>query len=109
MPLIPGDRLTPSLRRAVLATFVHRWTHENARQSYSGRCPACVQRERCGQLSTVTLSDGQIVNWHDYHMPLQSDEDWLRAHAFHVTRGGRLDADASHCEPIIVADERTIR
>ena len=41
MRLVRGDRLSTAQRRHVLAAFVHRWTFENARQTYRGRCPAC--------------------------------------------------------------------
>lgn len=31
MRLVTGNHLTTAQRRQVLAAFVHRWTHENAR------------------------------------------------------------------------------
>jgi hypothetical protein len=46
--LVKGSELTPEQRSQVLAAFVHRHTHENARQTYGGRCPACEQVGRKG-------------------------------------------------------------
>jgi hypothetical protein len=98
MKLVRGDRLTASVRKAVLASFVHRWTHENAHQSYGGRCPACVQHRQCG---------GNSEPRHDYHVPLVTDEEWLRDHAFYVTTRGTLSAHHNHCEPAFLADDGT--
>lgn len=33
------------------------------------------------------------------------DDEWLRAHAFYVTRIGRLDLRYRHCEPDYFAEE----
>jgi len=100
MALVRGDRLTANQRKHVLAIFLHRWTHENARRTYGGRCPACVQQEQCG---------GEIVvsgkPWHDYHVPLMTDAEWLRNHAFHITVQGQLSRRYSYCEPASLADD----
>ena len=42
---IRGDELTLPQQAHVLSAFVYRWTYENARERYCGRCPACVQYE----------------------------------------------------------------
>jgi len=102
MELARGDRLTAALRRQVLAAFVHRWTHENAKQTYNGRCPACVQQRQCGGDMVV---DGKP--WHEYHVPLVTDQEWLREHAFHVTVNGRLSARHKHCESAFLAYDGT--
>jgi len=100
MKLVRGDRLTAALRRPVLAAFVHRWTHENAKQSYGGQCPACVQQRQCGGSMTV---DGKP--WHEYHLPLVTDAQWLRDHAFYITAKGTLSARHKHCEPAFLAND----
>lgn len=93
--LISGYRLSASQRQQVLAAFVHRWTFENAKQTYGGRCPACVQQRQRGGAPEV---DG--TPWHEFHVPLISDEQWLREHAFYIRKDGQLDARRAHCEPI---------
>ena len=103
MKLVRGDRLTAIQRHHVQAVFVHRWTHENARQTYSGRCPACVQQRQCG--GNMEINDKP---WHEHHVPLVTDEQWLREHAFHVTAKGRLSARHDHCEPAYLADDGTL-
>ena|SRR6266540_5307024 len=85
MKLIKGSELPPEARREVLATFVHRWTHENARQSYRGECPACVQRARRKGSKIVSG-----IPWHDFHVALTSDREWLADHSFWITNSGRL-------------------
>jgi hypothetical protein len=97
MKLVKGPELPPDLKADVLRCFVHRWTHENAKQTYGGRCPACVQR----------APDPLEVNgvpWHEYHVPLVSDAEWLAAHAFYVTRDGRLSSRHNHAEPAYLAE-----
>jgi hypothetical protein len=86
--LIHGKDLTDRQRAEVLATFVHRWTHENAALNYGGRCPACVQ-----------AGSKAAPDWHGHHKPLQTDEEWLECHAFHfVMDGSRLNAKRIYAE-----------
>lgn len=76
--LITGDKLLPKTRQQVLAAYLYRLTTENG---YPKNNP-------CG--ATV---------------PAISDEEWLRTHAFYVTRNGRLDRRYNRCEPAFLADE----
>lgn len=96
--LILGGDLNAVQRRQVLAAFVHRWTHGNARQSYQGRSPACVQQRQC---NGATVVNG--IPWHQYHKPLVSDEQWLGEHAFYFKVDGALASRPSHCEPMAIA------
>lgn len=105
--LITGDQLNDQQRRQVLAAYVHRWTHENAKQTYQGRCPACVQS---GGDHEVVLPPGQAgagevrKRWHDQHLPMVSDREWLAAHAFHFVKdGSRLHGRYQHAEPAYLA------
>lgn len=98
MRLVRGDRLPPQARRDVLASYGYRWTHENAKRI--GRCPACAQQAACGGAAEVNGTP-----WHEYHNPLVSDEQWLRDHAFYVTRLGALSRRHRHCEPGWMAEE----
>lgn len=97
MRIIRGDRLSAPLRAEVLARYVHRWTHENARQSYRGECPACAQSP-----------DRPREAWHAYHLPLISDQEWLRAHAFRVTKSQRLDQRSRWALPALFAEDREV-
>jgi hypothetical protein len=106
--LIKGADLNPDQRRAVLAAFVHRWTHENAVQTYRGQCPGCVQS---GGNREIVIPAGQQAAgevrkmWHDHHVPLTTDAEWLAAHAFHFTKDGlRLMGNRKHAEPVYMAD-----
>lgn len=82
-----------------------RWTHENAKQTYRGQCPACAQAGRngwpyiCGQALPGGPYSYTEAQWHAYHAPLVPDAEWLAYHGFHVTRKGELDDRYSHAEP----------
>ena len=95
--LLRGDKLSHTQRKQVLSAFVHRWTHENAKQSYGGKCPGCAQHTGSEAVNGIP--------WHDYHAPLVSDEEWIKAHAFHFTKdGSRLMANKNFAEPAYLAD-----
>ena len=108
MNYVRGDKLTPQLQRWVLAKYVHRWTHENAQQTYGGRCPACAQVSHWPYVCGQALPDGPHVytqeQWHAYHSPLISDAEWLAAHSFAVTKYGRLDERQKFAEPACMAE-----
>lgn len=95
MPKVHGTRLTPAQREQVLAAFVHRHTRENSIRTYGGRCPACEQVGPFPYTCGEALPDGPHVytrdEWHAYHSPLVSDDEWLAKYSFHFTMGGRLD------------------
>lgn len=80
-PIIRGDRLPHHLKQRVLASFIYRWTSGNARRESVWRGISGKPR-----------------------IPLISDEQWLREHAFHVTKAGTLDARHHHAEPAFMAD-----
>lgn len=112
MRLITGDKLSADTRREVLARFVHRWTHENARQTHGGKCPGC---EQSGNFPRHAAPKGQIgrqftrEEWHAHHTPLVSDAEWLATHAFHVTQSGRLSNRHSFAEPAYMAETEAAR
>jgi hypothetical protein len=77
LSLIRGDQLTTTQRRQVFDAFGYRWTAENeqrARQWLAERVP----------MSAPT-----------------SDEEWIRAHAFHCTESGAVML--RHAEPASLA------
>jgi hypothetical protein len=101
--LLKGIDLTDRQRAQVLATYVQRWTHENARQTYGGRCPGCVQSGPFPGVLRGQPSDGRVwteAEWHAYHVPLMSDAAWVAAHAFEFLKdGSRLSTRAHHARP----------
>lgn len=115
--LIRGDKLTAVQRAEVLRAYVHRWTHENAKQTYNGQCPGCMQSTRNGLIITGKKKPGPNemrlkvwtrAEWHAYHVPLITDDEWLVGHAFHFTAdGSRLTANR-HAEPAYLADSKVM-
>jgi hypothetical protein len=74
-PFKLGSELTPSERRDVLSTFVHRFTRD--------RIPAWARQTR----TDATL----------YPVQFDSDADWLAHTRFNVTAKGALDRRVSEC------------
>jgi hypothetical protein len=81
-PVIRGDKLPYRLQQQVLARFVYRWTTGNSQRESAWR----------GISGKPTI-------------PLISDAQWLKEHAFHVTKAGQLDARHAHAEPHYMADD----
>ena len=106
MKLIQGSSLNPSLRAEVLSRFIFRWTIENSREAYGGRCPACEQVAPFPYICGQDLPDGPVTHtresWHAYHAPLETDKVWLSKHAFYVTDRGKL-SEEKPCEPAYMA------
>jgi len=79
--LIRGDRLTQQQRNLVLAAFGYRWTRDNP------------VRERWWR-----GIEGKPT------IPLISDDQWLRDHAFHFVKdGSRMMRTRHHAEPAYMA------
>jgi hypothetical protein len=100
--LIHGTELTPAQRALVLRAFVHRWTHENAQQTYGGKCPGCEQSTRGGYIVTGPADAPKAwtrAEWHAYHAPLTSDAEWLSRYAFHFTKDGSRLKAPRYAEP----------
>ena len=75
-PLVRGDKLTPAARAEVLRAFIYRWTKDNERRE-------SVRRGISGKPT----------------IPLISDAQWLREHAFMVTKSGELSRSHRYAEP----------
>lgn len=101
MAIVRGDKLTADARADVLRQYVHRWTHENSRQTYAGKCPACAQHR-----GPATVNGKP---WHEHHAPIVTDAQWLRDHAFTVRQDGQLDRRTHHAHPACLADDREDR
>lgn len=96
-----GSELNSSAQAEAKARFVHRWTHENARQTYGG-CPGCEQATQGGRIITggapgIPLKEWTREEWHAYHVPLMTDEQWLANTQFAVNKDGSLNARIDHC------------
>jgi hypothetical protein len=80
--LIKGANLTANQIKLVKAAFIYRWTTENG------------QRE-----SAWANSEGKPT------IPLQSDDEWIKEHAFYFVKdGSRLMLNKHHAEPHYMAD-----
>ncbi len=80
--LIRGTELTLRQRRLILAAFSYRWTHENP------------HRRRVWS----SIKAGQPT------IPLQTDDQWLREHAFYFVKdGSRLSDRHQSCVPHYLA------
>ena len=77
MKLIRGDNLSPTNKAEVLRAYVYRLTTENG---YPQRNP-CNAR-----------------------VPAITDAQWLREHAFHVTRAGTLSRKHTYAQPACMVD-----
>lgn len=76
--LVTGDKLSKATRELVLRAYVYRPTHEN---NYPKHNPLRMR------------------------VPATSDEQWLKEHAFYVTKNGNLDNRFDHCEPAFMVQE----
>ncbi len=91
--LIPGKDLTPRQENLVLAAFTFRWTYESQRKHWLGKCPACEQQRRANGLLEI---NGK--SWHEYHVPLESDKEWLQKRAFWFNTAGTELSKNAYCE-----------
>jgi hypothetical protein len=109
MRLIKGSNLTADQRRLVLATFGHRHTHENAR-ARGVACVLCADSGGGADREIVIPAGEQAATevrkrWHDHHVAVQTDDQWLAEHAFHFTKDGRrLKTRPGYAEPAYLAD-----
>jgi len=78
MQLIRGDKLTVAQKEHVKRAYIYRLTIENG---YPEKNPCNVR------------------------VPAITDEQWLKEHAFYITKSGELSAKHKHCEPAFMADE----
>jgi len=83
--LIKGSTLNAKQREQVRAAFVHRHTVENG-QRFAEGCTLCHYRGD-------SLTGKTLAEWHAYHVPETTDDQWIADHAFHFVRdGSRLHA-----------------
>jgi hypothetical protein len=96
--LIRGDRLPHNLQLAVLRRFIYRWTSDNSDRARVYHCPVC-------NVPGGDPNGGVACRQYHPTMPLITDHQWLKEHAFHVTKdGARLMENRRHAEPASLAD-----
>ena len=104
MKLVRGDRLNREQRRHVLAAYMYRWTTGNVRRAEAyGTCPCCGVP---GGLPEPTLRDESRMACRQHHpvIALQTDEEWLREHAFWVKKNGEMSVQRTHAEPAYMTE-----
>jgi hypothetical protein len=100
MPIwVRGSELPDKIRRQVLDAYVYRWTSDSPhRAAVYGYCPHC--RTRGGRPRELHTTDPapRCLDRHPI-MPFQTDEEWLRAREFAVTKKGTLHSRIKFCQP----------
>jgi len=74
-----GENLTPKQIAQVKAAFLYRWTIENK------------DSEAWAYISTPRI-------------PLVTDEEWIKEHAFYFRKDGQLSRKHTSCVPVYMAD-----
>jgi hypothetical protein len=97
MRLVKGNQLPETARREALAAFIYRWTSDNPRRTEVYKpCPGCDIRNPAVASSAAGHNHPTIR--------LKTDAEWLAAHAFWVTKAGRLAANRRRAEPAWMAE-----
>jgi hypothetical protein len=99
-PIVRGDKLPQRLQDEALRRYIYRWTTGNTQRGSSyGYCPHC--KTPGGKPSETNIACRQIHPT----IPLITDAEWLRTHAFHITKDGRFSEKHNHAEPGYMADD----
>jgi hypothetical protein len=102
--LIPGNELTPDMRKQVLNAFIYRWTKDNPARVKTylhymgGECPKCDIRN--------PFVNAQSAEGHPHPtIPMIDDNQWIAEHAFSFTNDGRLvtRGEGRHAQPVYLA------
>lgn len=106
--LIKGSDLNSRQRAQVLAAYVHRHTIENAQR----RGVACVMCTDSGGNRDIVIPAGHQgpdeirKPWHEHHIQVVTDAEWIAAHAFHFVKdGSRLKVHAYAERAYLVDDQ----
>jgi hypothetical protein len=98
-PIVRGDKLPARLQDEALRRYIYRWTTGNDRRGHAyGYCPHC--KTQGGRPSETNIACRQVHPT----IPLISDVEWLKTHAFHITKDGRFSERHNHAEPGYMAD-----
>lgn len=97
--LIAGTQLDSRQRQQVLAAFIYRWTSGNTRRTHVWKCTLCDIK--------TPYENSTTANGHTHPtIPLQTDEQWISAHAFYVNKNGQWSKKPDYCEPISMLTEK---
>jgi hypothetical protein len=96
--LIRGDQLTPDMIKQVQDAFIYRWTTDNKRRGEVYHCDKCDVRNN-PYVNTNSAEGHQHPT-----IPLQTDDEWLKEHAFSFTNAGRLQP-RRHAQPAYLVPE----
>lgn len=96
--LISGSELTPEMRKQVTNAFIYRWTKDNPKRTQVYHCDQCDIRD-------PYVNEKSAEGHQHPTIPLISDDQWIREHAFHFTNDGRLSTrgEGSHAMPAYLA------
>jgi hypothetical protein len=100
--LIRGDRLNQRQFEQVLSTFVHRWTTGNAARFRVYKCPVC-------KVPGGDPKGGVACRKYHPTIPLITDNQWVKEHAFHFTKDGKKLMASRHAAPAYMAKENPRR
>jgi hypothetical protein len=96
--LVRGDQLTPDMVKQVKDAFIYRWTTDNKRRGSVYHCDKCDVRNN-------PYVNTQSAEGHQHPtIPLQTDDQWLREHAFYFTNRGKLLPN-KHAQPSYLAPQ----
>ena len=102
--LVAVPELTPEMRKQVERAFIYRWTHENPKRTQVYHCDKCDVKN--------PYVNTQSAEGHQHPtIPLISDEQWIREHAFYFTNDGRLfnRGEYAHAQPVYLAQHNANR
>jgi ssDNA-binding Zn-finger/Zn-ribbon topoisomerase 1 len=98
--LVRGDQLTPEMAKQVQDAFIYRWTSDNKRRGDVYHCDKCDVRHD-------PYVNTQSAEGHQHPtIPLESDAEWLKGHAFYFTNAGKLQP-RRHAQPAYLAPDET--
>jgi hypothetical protein len=94
--LLRGDQLTPEMVKQVERAFVYRWTVDNKRRGDVYHCDKCDVKND-PYVGTPSAEGHQHPT-----IPLQTDDEWLKEHAFYFTNAEKLLPNM-HAQPAYLA------
>lgn len=103
--LVAGTDLTPEMRKQVQRAFIYRWTYDNPRRAEVYHC------DKCDVANDPFVNDKSAEGHQHPTIPMISDDQWIREHAFYFTNDGRLATrgDQRFAEPAYLAQHNARR
>lgn len=98
--LLRGDQLTPEMIKQVQDAFIYRWTTDNKRRGEVYHC------DKCDVQQNPYVNETSAEGHQHPTIPLQTDDQWLKEHAFYFTNAGRLQP-RRHAVPAYLAPQES--